>query len=134
MIFSLANIFYANILSRLFTKKIKDRLLEDGTDRSEQKAAIKKQDERKRTFLVAMLALVIGILIGAAISYSVVSATSLSNSNSKQLKSGGNSTEISASKCCVVFQQSFDNPWSESGWKSVSDFCVLGPVTWDYGQ
>ena len=108
--------------------------MEDGTDRSEQKAAIKKQDERKRTFLVAMLALVLGILIGAAISYSVLSATSLSNSNSKQLKSGGNSTEISTSKCCVVFQQSFDNPWSESGWKSVSDFCVLGPVTWDYGQ
>ena len=119
---------------RDINSKFKDRLLEDGTDRSEQKAAIKKQDERKRTFLVAMLALVLGILIGAAISYSVVSATSLSNSNSQQLKSGGNSTEISASKCCVVFQQSFDNPWSESGWKSVSDFCVLGPVTWDYGQ
>lgn len=109
-------------------------MLEDGTDRSEQKAAIKKQDERKRTFLVAMLALVLGILIGAAISYSVVSATSMSDSNSKRLKSGGNSTEISPTECCVVFQKSFDDPWSESGWKAVSDSCVLGMVTWDYGQ
>ena len=41
--------------------------MEDGTDRSEQKAAVKKQDKRNRTFLVAMLALVLGILIGAAI-------------------------------------------------------------------
>lgn len=111
-------------------KNNQERLLEDGADRSEQKAAIKKQDERKRTFLVAMLALVLGILIGAAISYVVVSANSSYNSSSQQFKSGGNSTEISASKCCVVFQQSFDNPWGESGWKAVSDLCVLGPVTW----
>ena len=99
--FSLWRTFSANIRP-VIDKKIKDRLLEDGTDRSEQKAAIKKQDERKRTFLVAMLALVLGILIGAAISYSVLSATSLSNSSSQQFKSGSNSTEISASKSTII--------------------------------
>ena len=89
-----------------------------------------KQDERKRTFLLAMLAFVLRILIGVAISYSVLSASSFSNSRSQQLKSGGNSIEISASN--VAYNNHvLDNPWSESGWNSVSDFCVLGPVTWD---
>ena len=50
-----------------YIEYIRTVCLEDGTDRSEEKAAVKKQDKRNRTFLVAMLALVLGILIGAAI-------------------------------------------------------------------